>query len=469
MDVELPLLLPGRTEVASSPPSLDACSPSLGELSSKPPTEKRTLVLDLDETLIHSVADAANNVSTTHHRPGVSTFLKEVSKLYELVIFTAGLEEYASPIIDNLDSEGLIQHRLYRQHTRSIAGVKFIKDLALLNRPLARTVIIDNSAESFVLQPLNAIPIEPYFGEAHDTRLLELLPLLEALTKVADVRAMLQACHVSGDFTRVPQLPSARQHLRLRPRRRSNLDAPAKDPLADQREACLASSQVGAHAPTCSSSSSALACTHAPTQELQLAASDTPQTRSRVSPCPRGCPDAPGAVHRSQRRGSCPRHAGGSDECAGSAGSKPQQVACAQQQQQQLHDCGHGRQLACIHTKAASAVPAGTSPALLVTVSCQGSVTEVEGGRLLEEGASEESQSPSLPSLLPSPALRMIRTRVVGCSPWLGAVPVTPKTLASLPSCHALVSTCWRLHGETACKYAHVSAHLRQCTTCSAS
>ena len=59
------------------------------------------------------------------------------------VVFTAGLQEYASHIIDQLDRHRLIAHRLYRQHTRRIRG-HVIKDLAALNRPLARTVIVDN-------------------------------------------------------------------------------------------------------------------------------------------------------------------------------------------------------------------------------------------------------------------------------------------------------------------------------------
>jgi Dullard-like phosphatase family protein len=166
--------------------------------------EKATLVLDLDETLIHSVVDPVSNETTTHQRPGLSHFLQQVSTMFEVVVFTAGLQEYASPIIDRLDPQGLIQHRLYRQHVRCIRGTHLIKDLARLNRPLARVVMVDNSAESFLLQPLNAIPIEPYLGEAQDTRLFELLPLLQALASAPDVRELLAVCHAACDFMCVP-------------------------------------------------------------------------------------------------------------------------------------------------------------------------------------------------------------------------------------------------------------------------
>jgi Dullard-like phosphatase family protein len=201
-EVDQPPLLPDRSPQTDSSDCKSQVDGNSGTM------EKATLVLDLDETLIHSVVDPVSNETTTHQRPGLSHFLQQVASMFEVVVFTAGLEDYASPIIDSLDPQGLIQHRLFRQHVRCIRGTHLIKDLASLNRPLARVVIVDNSAESFLLQPLNAIPIEPYLGEAQDTRLFELLPLLQALASAPDVRQLLAVCHAACDFTCVPaQLP----------------------------------------------------------------------------------------------------------------------------------------------------------------------------------------------------------------------------------------------------------------------
>ena len=44
-------------------------------------------------------------------------FLAELSKYYEIVVFTAGVQEYADWVIDQIDKPGRIQHRLYREHT----------------------------------------------------------------------------------------------------------------------------------------------------------------------------------------------------------------------------------------------------------------------------------------------------------------------------------------------------------------
>ena len=38
-------------------------------------------------------------------RPGVDKFLENISKLFEIVIFTASLSNYASPLLDILDPE----------------------------------------------------------------------------------------------------------------------------------------------------------------------------------------------------------------------------------------------------------------------------------------------------------------------------------------------------------------------------
>ena len=97
-------------------------------------TEVYTLVLDLDETLIHYECDDADG-DYYLIRPGAIKFLKEMALYYEIVIFTAAMPEvslsfcfltlivfvstqYADKIVDNLDESGyMIKYRLYRQHT----------------------------------------------------------------------------------------------------------------------------------------------------------------------------------------------------------------------------------------------------------------------------------------------------------------------------------------------------------------
>lgn len=58
-----------------------------------------TLVLDLDETLIHFVSQEKK----FKLRPGCLNFLKEMSTFYEIVIFTAAAQDYADFILNIIE------------------------------------------------------------------------------------------------------------------------------------------------------------------------------------------------------------------------------------------------------------------------------------------------------------------------------------------------------------------------------
>ena len=47
-----------------------------------------------------------------------------MSKYYELVIFTAALQEYADKVIDEIDKKKNVKYRLYRQHTKKEEKVR---------------------------------------------------------------------------------------------------------------------------------------------------------------------------------------------------------------------------------------------------------------------------------------------------------------------------------------------------------
>jgi TFIIF-interacting CTD phosphatase-like protein len=89
------------------PPYLPPLTPSEQE-------KTYTLVLDLDETLAHYFE--MGNDARFLLRPGVQKFLEEMNKYYEIVIFTAAIQDYADWAIAQLDPNGCIKYRLYRQH-----------------------------------------------------------------------------------------------------------------------------------------------------------------------------------------------------------------------------------------------------------------------------------------------------------------------------------------------------------------
>jgi len=84
-------------------------------------------------------------------RPYVAQFLDKMADFYDIVVFTAGMQDYADWALQHIGkSQNKINHRLYRHHALPCREF-YIKDLSMLGRDLAKTIIVDNISESFLL------------------------------------------------------------------------------------------------------------------------------------------------------------------------------------------------------------------------------------------------------------------------------------------------------------------------------
>jgi CTD small phosphatase-like protein 2 len=127
---------------------------------------RKTVIFDLDETLIHcndnpeNPCDIKVPIKFTGGdivqagliiRPFAKEILKELSKHYEVVIFTASHACYANIVLNLLDPEHkYISYRLFREHCIKTKEGIFIKDLRVIsNRKLKDMVIIDNAFYSY--------------------------------------------------------------------------------------------------------------------------------------------------------------------------------------------------------------------------------------------------------------------------------------------------------------------------------
>ena len=157
---------------------------------------KYTLVLDLDETLIHY--KSKGNIEYIQIRPGAEDFIKELSEYYEIIIFTASLKRYADLVIKGIDIDNKISGRLYREHTMKI-GNSNIKDLDKLGRDLKKVIIVENSPENFNLQPKNGINVIDFDGNEYDDILYYLKNDLIKLVKLEpdDVRNYLKEIQIN--------------------------------------------------------------------------------------------------------------------------------------------------------------------------------------------------------------------------------------------------------------------------------
>ena len=174
---------------------------------------KKILLLDLDETLIHAdfncehdqtnskslkydkiinfISDNDENISVgIFIRNGVKNFLTEVSKYFDVGIFTASVKEYADAVINFLDPEKkLIKYRLYRNNCILFNEIFSVKDLRILNIDLKNVILIDNSMYSFAAQLTNGVLINSFYGNKNDNELYNLLNyLLNFVLYAKDVR-----------------------------------------------------------------------------------------------------------------------------------------------------------------------------------------------------------------------------------------------------------------------------------------
>ena len=178
-------------------------------------TSKKTLVLDLDETLVHSQfgpfeipSDVVINIEIENElhdihvliRPGVKEFLEKMSQIYEIVIFTASISKYAGPLLDILDKDKFCSYRLFREHC-TLINTSFAKDLKKLGRNLKDVIIVDNSPMAYLLNTENGIPILTWFDNKNDKELYKISPLLEFLSQVNDVREYIPKIVINNEIS----------------------------------------------------------------------------------------------------------------------------------------------------------------------------------------------------------------------------------------------------------------------------
>lgn len=153
---------------------------------------KYTLVLDLDETLIHYKEEDEEN-GRVNFRPFLDEFLSEMGAYFNLVVFTASLQDYADPILNHLDPTGtLFSKRYYRHHVSELTE-GMVKDLGILGMDLSKVIIVDNTPENFCQHKDNGIFIKPWYDDESDCALKELGNFLRRMVgeNVDDVRVFL--------------------------------------------------------------------------------------------------------------------------------------------------------------------------------------------------------------------------------------------------------------------------------------
>ena len=194
--------------------------------------KKKLLLLDLDETLIHSEIRNKNNFhilnklkdkANCYHkvfsyidnnylyyfdiffRPHLFDFLHEIQNYFDIGIFTASSKGYADTIIDYIDpSHTIFNFRLYRDACIPIQNSIYIKDLRIIRNYEANNVILlDNSLYSFINQPKNGMLVYSFYWDDKDDQLIKAKNfLIKYLYKAKDVREELDKWYYYNEFKR---------------------------------------------------------------------------------------------------------------------------------------------------------------------------------------------------------------------------------------------------------------------------
>ena len=158
--------------------------------------DKKTLIFDLDETLIHCIGEIKENNTKQKYQESVDITLptKKTIKVginirpflyesldilkehYNLILYTASHQSYTDGVLKLIDPEKkYFKYRLFRYNCTQIKinnSTYYIKNLDILkNFNLKDLIIIDNSVLSFAYHLDNGVPILPYYEGNEDNEL----------------------------------------------------------------------------------------------------------------------------------------------------------------------------------------------------------------------------------------------------------------------------------------------------------
>lgn len=163
-----------------------------------------TLVIDLDETLVHSEPAVPGKVYDheiplsrgnigVQVRPYLRTFFESIRDCYELIIYTASGEIYAEKVRELIDPDDrYFLHLLSRRQCIKVNDI-FVKTIDIFaNRDPKTVLILDNAFYAFAYNYVNQLLVKPYLGGKDDTELLKILLFLQTcLADCKDVPAFL--------------------------------------------------------------------------------------------------------------------------------------------------------------------------------------------------------------------------------------------------------------------------------------
>ena len=129
-------------------------------------SKKKTLFLGLEEILLNlELKGDSKSKGNLQLRPGLNSFLKEISNYYEIIIFSLSEKAISDYLMNSIEKRNkFIDLRLYRENLK-IDNNEFVIDLNEFCRPIDKVIIVSNIPQIGHLHKKNFINIKSYWEE----------------------------------------------------------------------------------------------------------------------------------------------------------------------------------------------------------------------------------------------------------------------------------------------------------------
>lgn len=162
--------------------------------------------MDIDETLLHASEtplefkhDFIAGQYFVYLRPYLQLFLEFAFQHFDVAVWTSSNETYANHVVSRVFRDGMSprfvwsRHRCTTKFDPETWQYDYIKDLKKVKRkgfPLASVIMVDNTPKKLRRNYGNLVTVKSFYGDQRDEELLYLMPYLEELEKVDNIRSV---------------------------------------------------------------------------------------------------------------------------------------------------------------------------------------------------------------------------------------------------------------------------------------
>ena len=155
---------------------------------------------DTANEIVQVQGGQATELSLTY-RPYMYDFLEDMSRLYELVIYSSLSRDYLQAILDRVEKKKKYFSQRFNDEFCIFANIAYsvrCLDFLYANRSAADIILVDNTVTTFPLSPNNFLPISPFDGSSTDQELPKLAAVLTQLQEAADIPTAIQHLRTSN-------------------------------------------------------------------------------------------------------------------------------------------------------------------------------------------------------------------------------------------------------------------------------